>query len=176
MKKSILGFLIGLVVGICIPPLAGFIYIRFGYAPVATAARPFPFERRIASAALNARMDREAPRQVPVSDSDENLMAGAKVYKEYCAVCHGMKGKAKTPTAEGMFPPPPQLFEGKGVTDDAVGETYWKVANGIRLTGMPAYGGSLSNVALWQVSQLLANAYHLPPSVRDYLASEPPAK
>src|ERR1035441_1884497 len=36
-----------------------------------------------------------------------------------------------TPTAKGMYPPPPQLMYGKGVTDDKVGETHWKVANGI---------------------------------------------
>jgi thiosulfate dehydrogenase len=176
MKRGLVGFIIGLLVGILILPLAAYVYVRLGYAPVATASPPFPLEKRLAIAALNARIAREAPRQVPVSDSEENLLAGAKVYREYCAVCHGMKGQAATPTAKGMYPPPPQLFEGKGVTDDSVGDTYWKVFNGIRLTGMPAYGGSLSNVALWQVSQLLANAYHLPPSVRQYLGSEPPAK
>jgi hypothetical protein len=40
-------------------------------------------------------------------------------------------------TSKGMYPQPPELFKGKGVTDDPAGETYWKVANGIRLTGMP---------------------------------------
>jgi len=63
-----------------------------------------------------------------------------------------------------MFPKPPQLFE-HGVTDDPVGETYWKVANGIRLTGMPGFKGTKSDDALWQVSLLLANADKLPASV-----------
>jgi len=39
-----------------------------------------------------------------------------------------------------------------------VGETYWKVANGIRLTGMPAFGHTLSDTQMWQVSLLLKNA------------------
>jgi hypothetical protein len=43
-----------------------------------------------------------------------------------------------------------RLLKGKGVTDDPVDETYWKVANGIRLTGMPAYQGFLTNDQLWQ--------------------------
>src|SRR5262245_53619158 len=51
-----------------------------------------------------------------------------------------------------MFPKPPHLFRGKGVTDDEPGETYWKVANGIRLTGMPAFKNSLSETEMWQVS------------------------
>jgi hypothetical protein len=68
-----------------------------------------------------------------------------------------------------MYPHPPQLFKGHGVTDDPVGETYWKVANGIRLTGMAAYTGALSETERWQVSLLLANADKLPQQVRSTL-------
>ena len=57
-----------------------------------------------------------------------------------------------------MFPKPAQLFTGHGVTDDPPGETYWKTANGIRLTGMPAYKQTLSDQQMWQVSVMLANA------------------
>lgn len=45
-----------------------------------------------------------------------------------------------------------------GVSDDPPGETYWRVANGIRLTGMPAYKDVLTDTEMWQVSLLLANA------------------
>jgi thiosulfate dehydrogenase len=62
------------------------------------------------------------------------------------------------------------------MTDDPVGETYWKATNGIRLTGMPAYGASLSDDQRWQVSQLLANADKLPPSVKDLMAQPAPAR
>jgi mono/diheme cytochrome c family protein len=65
-----------------------------------------------------------------------------------------------------MFPKPPKLLEGKGVTDDEPGETYWKVANGIRLTGMPGFGESLSQTQMWQVSLLVARADKLPESVK----------
>ena len=68
-----------------------------------------------------------------------------------------------------MFPKPPQLFNGKGVTDDPVGETFWKVENGIRLSGMPAFKASLMEDEMWQVSLLLAHADKLPDSVRDEL-------
>jgi mono/diheme cytochrome c family protein len=53
-----------------------------------------------------------------------------------------------------------------GVTDDPPGETYWKVANGIRLTGMPGFTTSLSNEQMWQVSLLLADANKLPAAAR----------
>jgi mono/diheme cytochrome c family protein len=56
-----------------------------------------------------------------------------------------------------------------GVTDDPAGVTYWKVANGIRLTGMPGYSSSLSSDQMWQVSLLLANADKLPTNVLNTL-------
>jgi mono/diheme cytochrome c family protein len=51
------------------------------------------------------------------------------------------------------------------VTDDPVGESFWKVKNGIRLSGMPGFKQSLSEAQMWQVSALLAKADQLPPEV-----------
>jgi thiosulfate dehydrogenase len=107
---------------------------------------------------VKARIGAEAPKHAPIQGSDENFLAGAHVYRTQCAICHGLPGHADYATAKGMFPKPPQLFKGHGVTDDPVGETYWKVANGIRLTGMPAYTGSLSDNEIWQVSLMLADS------------------
>jgi mono/diheme cytochrome c family protein len=120
--------------------------------------------------ALHARMDKEMPAQSPIPATEPNLLAGARLYRENCAFCHGLASVPQTPTTKGMFPKPPQLMRGKGVTDDPVGESYWKAANGIRLTGMPGYRGSLSDEQLWQVSQFLATADKLPQSVRDLMA------
>jgi mono/diheme cytochrome c family protein len=167
MKKLI--FLTGLIVGALLIPGGAYLYFAWGYAPVATAAAPLPFEKLLATAALNARLAREMPKSVPIEPTEANLLAGAELYKENCAVCHGMPGAAKTAIAAGMFPKPPQLFQGKGVTDDEPGETYWKVVNGIRLTGMPAFANTLKDDQPWQVSLLLANANKLPDSVKNAL-------
>lgn len=120
--------------------------------------------------ALNARIQKEAPKSVPIEANEQSYTAGAHVYRTNCAICHGLPGQQAPATSKGMFPRPPQLFKGHGVTDDPPGETYWKVANGIRLTGMPAYTGSLSETEMWQVSLLLANADKLPAKVRADLA------
>jgi hypothetical protein len=63
-----------------------------------------------------------------------------------------------------MFPPPPQPFE-HPVVDDLEGITFWKVTNGIRMTGMPAFHNTLSDTERWQVTMLLAHADGLPASV-----------
>jgi mono/diheme cytochrome c family protein len=162
-------FLIGLVVGLILVPLCVYVYFVTGTAPVATAASPMPFEASLAHSALDARIAKEMPKTVPVAADEPDFLAGAGVYRDNCAVCHGIPGGTPTAIARGMYPKPPKLLEGTGVTDDEPGETYWKVANGIRLSGMPGFSDSLSQTQMWQVSLLLANAGKLPESVKTAL-------
>ena len=80
----------------------------------------------------------------PFGTSEDVYEGGAKVYRAQCAACHGTPGH-DVAYAKYMYPGAPQLWKKHakgnvvGVSDDEPGETYWKVANGIRLTGMPAY-------------------------------------
>lgn len=164
MTKFILGFICCLV---CLVA-GGLLYLRLGLMPVATSAPPMPFEESLAKMALHAGIPKNPP-QPPIPADEANLLAGARVYREQCAVCHGLNGQPETPIGKGMFPHPPQLFV-DGVTDDPPGETYWKAANGIRLSGMPGFKGSLSDTQLWQVSLMLANADKLPASVKTAVA------
>ena len=120
---------------------------------------------------LDAHLDRQPKSEPAVPADEKNFLAGAEVYKQHCAVCHGLPNVAPTAISEGMFPKPPQLLEGTGVTDDPAWETYWKAANGIRLTGMPGFKGRLNDFQLWQVSQLLANADKISPAVKAALAA-----
>ncbi|HKE32351.1 MAG TPA: cytochrome c, partial [Candidatus Angelobacter sp.] len=83
-------FILGLIIGILILPLCGYIYFRFGYAPVATAAAPMPFEKKMASMALRAKIRAEAPKSSPIQPDEPNLTAGAKIYVVNCAFCHGL--------------------------------------------------------------------------------------
>jgi len=170
MKQFIFGFVATLVLIVA----GGYAYLALGLAPVATASAPLPFEKRITHIALNARIDKEAPRSSPIPASDAVYTAGAKIYRDHCAVCHGLPEQEQTAIAKGEFPKPPELFKGKGVTDDPAGETYWKVANGIRLTGMPGFSDSLSSEQMWQVSLLLLDADKLPPAVRTALQAPLP--
>jgi thiosulfate dehydrogenase len=163
-------FLFGLIIGLVAVPLVVYSYFSTGMAPVATAATPMPFEKTFARMALHARLDKEMPKAVPVSADEAAYTAGAQVYKDHCAVCHGLPGQPQTAIASGMFPKPPKLMQGTGVTDDPPGETYWKVASGIRMTGMPGFSNTLSTTQMWQVSLLCANADKLPDSTKQILA------
>ena len=166
-------FILGLLLGLVLIPVGAYVYFTGGSAPVATSDGDMPFEKFLAKKALHVRIAKEMPKNVPIETSEANYLAGAQLYKEHCAVCHGVPLAPKTAIASGMYPKPPQLLVGKGVTDDEPGESYWKIANGIRLTGMSAFSKSLSETQMWQMAILLANADKLPPSVKAALVAPP---
>jgi thiosulfate dehydrogenase len=179
-------FLFGIILGVLLIPTAALLWLENGKPPVAVADPPLPFERQITGMALNARIQREQPPRPGADPSEQTFLAGAHVYSAKCAVCHGYHSKP-SPIGQNMFPGAPQLWEKHhsgnvvGVSDDPAGETYWKVANGIRLTGMPDFKTQLTDAEIWQVSVLLANADKpLPPAVlsilRDEAGSSAPAR
>ena len=164
-------FIVGLIVGVLLVPVAIYLYLQTGRAPVATSAPPLPLEEFFAATALHAALKKEAPKDVPLKADEATYTAGARVYRENCAMCHGLPNQPVPVPAKGMFPPPPQLFKTEEmVTDDPPGVTFWKAKNGIRLSGMPGFSASLSDKQLWQVSLLLANADKLPAATQRNLS------
>ena len=168
------GIVIGFILAVAISVGCVFLYFSTGMAPVATADPPMPFEKKFANMALDSHIEKQhiPPSSVPADEP--NFLAGASVYNQHCALCHGLPGQPPIDYATTMFPKPPQLFRGKGVTDDPASETYWKAANGIRLSGMPSFKTKLSDTQLWQVSQLLAHANEVPESVKRVLIPDSP--
>lgn len=168
-------FLLGLLLGVLIVPLGVLAYFRLGSPPVTPADPLLPFEKQIVGVPLHARIQREMPRAVPVPADEAAYLAGAGLYREHCAACHGLPERPVA-FARTMFPRAPQLFKRHGdhvgVSDDEPGQTYWIAKNGIRLTGMPGFKDLLSETQLWQVTLLLAHADKLPPSAQQQLAAK----
>ena len=170
--------LLGFVLGIAAVFLGVAGYLKLGSPPVATADRPFPFERQIVKVPLNARIASQM-KTAPFGTSEDVYEEGAKVYRADCAECHGTPGH-DVAYAKYMYPTAPQLWKKHkrgnvvGVSDDEPGETYWKVANGIRLTGMPAFDHVLTDTQMWDVTLLLKNAdQQLPDPVTKILTAAP---
>lgn len=158
----VLTFVFGFLFAFIVLFLGGWIYLRYGNPPVAVSDPAFPYEKTIVHIPLNARIDRQM-QQPPFGTSEDVYESGARVYMMRCAFCHGSPG-VQANDAKWMYPPAPQLWKmhGKhgvvGVSDDEPGETYWKVKNGIRLTGMPAFEHTLTNDQMWDVTLLLKHA------------------
>ena len=165
-------FLAGVLVGVAvIVPLGAYLFARSGGIAMATTAKPLPFEKAFARTALHASIGDAAKMASPLQPTEANLTAGARVYIEDCAVCHGLPGQPQTRIAKGEFPPPPQLFAPDAmVTTDPEGETHWKVAHGIRLSGMPGFANTLSGDEQWQVTMLVSHADKLPAATNAVLS------
>ena len=166
--------LAGLILGMVIFPALILAYLMLGLAPAAATAPPMPFERWIAGTALHNRISKEAPQRDVSGFTSQDLVAGAQVYKKNCSVCHGLPPLAAPGIAKLMFPEAPQLLTPEGmVTDDPVGVTFWKVQNGIRLSGMPSFESTLNDQQKWDVSAFLARADKLPPEAQEALKPAP---
>ncbi len=178
-RGSALGpFLLGVLLTIAALFGGGYLYLRYGHPPVAAADPAFPMEAQIVHIPLSARIAHELA-QPPISTSEDGYEAGAKLYVANCAGCHGVPGH-ESKMGKYEYPRAPQLWRKHatggvvGVSDDEAGETYWKIKNGIRLTGMPAYNHVLSAKEMWDVSLLLKNADQpLPDPVAQILNANP---
>lgn len=164
--KGLLILVGGIALTLAVEGAAGYAVIRTGSIPAAAAPRqPLPLENWAADTALTATLMREAPKGPnPVKPTDANLIAGINLYAQHCAICHGgpRGNAAPTSISKGEYPPPPQLAS-EGVEDDPEGWTYWKVENGIRWTGMPAWKFTLTQQQAWTLAQFLNHMDKLPP-------------
>jgi len=75
----------------------------------------------------------------PVPNTPENIRAGMEHFADHCFLCHANNGSGDTSFGENMYPKPPDMrsAENQSKTD---GELFYTIYNGIRLSGMPAFG------------------------------------
>lgn len=91
---------------------------------------------------------------VPDLSDPLRLPRGERFYRQHCALCHGLSGERRSVVAEGLNPPPPDLSGGIPARDAA--KTWWITRHGIRMTGMPAFGETLSEEETWDLVAWLA--------------------
>ena len=128
---------IGVVIGAAV-----FLYI--GSQGISAKAEPGRFETLIARTMRRLAVpsgDRDLKNPVPLTT--EVVAAGMSHYADHCAACHGNDGSGETAIGVGMYPKPPdmRLSPTQLLTD---GELFYIIENGIRLTGMPAWGDGTS--------------------------------
>lgn len=96
----------------------------------------------------------------PVASTPETLAEGMSHFADHCASCHGNDGSGNTELGRGFFPKAPdmRLAATQEMTD---GELFWVIENGIRFTGMPAWGTGTKagEESSWRLVQFIR---HLP--------------
>lgn len=162
------GMVLGVALTFVVVLIGAYALVRSGLIPANADAIPGGLETWMARTSLDATLGREAPQsQNPVALTEQNLLNGVYLFAQNCAVCHGSaKGDASTsPIAKGLYQKPPQLAT-EGVEDDPEGDSFWKIKHGIRLTGMPSFGYTLSDREIWTLALFLKHMDKLPPVVQ----------
>ncbi len=88
--------------------------------------------------------------------TDESLVrAGVNDFDTMCAGCHGAPGRVPEAVGQGLNPPAPDLAESAAHMSSA--ELFWVTKHGIKMTGMPAWGATHDDDALWPVVAFMSS-------------------
>src|SRR5213592_4219001 len=169
------GFVAGIVFTLIVICCGVFAVSTFGWYPIGADNPPSGLERSIAMRAMDVYADKHKPAMDnPTAITPANLTEGAKEYEEHCAFCHG-GAKAKTSPMQNKFNPPvPQLIA--RIPHDPDNWLFWVTKHGVRMTGMPAWDGIMSDDEIWKVIAFVKHSNALPPETAaawQQLASEP---
>ena len=164
MKKFFAGILFTVVMALVVFIVAA----KTGNIPANADAQPTRIERIIAGTARKAYIAANAPHDPnPVAITDDNLIAGMKIYTMNCAECHGGLDRKPSPIGRALYPGAPNLID-HPVDDDPEYETFFVTKHGIRLSGMPAWTGVLTDDDMWKVTAFLKRMPDLPPTVKQH--------
>lgn len=163
-------FALGFVCGFLFLAAGGAGYLLLGLGEARADLPPSRFETIFMKRAVHASVRREAPEMSnPFPPTEENLIAGGKIYLNECAGCHGSLAKPdEFPGA--LFPGAPNLpVVGTEYTEAQV---FWVAKHGVRRTGMFANGMWDSDEKLWKVAAFISRIRSLPPNVSAALAEK----
>jgi mono/diheme cytochrome c family protein len=171
MKK----FIAGIIVTLLAISVGAIATTHLGLYPIGADNPPGALERVLASRALDVYAEKHKPQgNNPTEITPANLTEGAKEYEEHCALCHGGAKAKISPMRDSFSPPVPQLINRIPHDDDAW--LFWVTKHGVRMTGMPAWTGILSDEEMWKVVAFIKHSDKLPPETQaawQQLASTP---
>jgi mono/diheme cytochrome c family protein len=148
------------------------IVLAAGLVDFSASTPPGRLEERLATFALNRSIERHASRVVnPLARSPAAVAAGLALFRTHCVACHGAPGVDPTEGGASLNPPAPGLTLAR-VQARSDGELQWIVSNGIRMTGMPAFGSSRSDEDVWRLVAALRRLPNLSAEERYMLARE----
>ncbi len=145
-----------IVAGIAGAAAFGWVTIRRGFS---ARDNPSAMEAYVAKTARKLSIPAsERDAKNPFAPTAEVLSEARAHFADHCAICHGNDGSGKTEIGQNLYPKPPDMRqpETQNLTD---GQMYYIIHNGIRLTGMPAWGGPDKDDDSWKTGSFIR---HLP--------------
>lgn len=168
MKRFMRGFLVaivGLVSVVLILMLGGFINIGARDQDPALFAWLLhtAYEQSVARSAASI----EVPENL---DASSRVLQGAHNFREMCIACHTPPGKSATPVNQGLNPAPPDLAD--LMQNRTLAEAFWVIQNGVRMTGMAAYGPTHKDEELWALVSFLQRMQGASPQTYEAIMTE----
>lgn len=165
MRNNLLWFLAGLIslpILICV---VGIVFLKTNAHGFSAHAQPTVLETFAADQARDMAMPSDAKnKKNPIANSNEVLTEARAHWADHCATCHGNDGGGKIEMAQNMYPPPPDMRKERtqNMTD---GEIFYMIENGIRLSGMPAWGNGSKEgeEASWKLVHFIRHLPNLSP-------------
>ena len=154
--NCIKGFLILVVLAI----IAGVVVMFSGVVNVAATNPHNPLTEFVLGTTMDNSVRHHAKGiAVPPLDSEQVVMDGFRHYREMCVGCHLAPGINSTEIRKGLLPEPPKLQE--AVEEWKPNELFWVIKNGVKMTGMPAWGPTHSDAKIWAMVAFLEKLPHM---------------
>jgi len=167
-------FIRGIIVGAIVVAAGVYGYARLGLLDLRADQNPSAWEEHLAGTAMDESTERHAPQQRnPLPATAENLLAGARLYRDKCSDCHGSPVNPNSDYGRSFYPRVPQFM--KQAPDMPDHENFYLIKHGVRWTAMPAWGNIMTDSEIWQVVLVLNHFEKLPPEVMEELKKPTPA-
>jgi mono/diheme cytochrome c family protein len=153
------GILLGIIVAVA---LVAAVAVSVLHGGVSARVNPSALEIMMARELRHMAIPKSARNlQNPVTDTPENLRDARLHFADHCAICHANDGSCDTPFGRNLYPKPPDLRRDQ--TQKLMdGEIFWIIENGVRFTGMPAFGGAHgSEEDSWKLVRFIRHLPHL---------------
>src|SRR5690348_13332177 len=138
--RSVAWFVLGFLTAVVVAVIVSFVLLNKTVHGFSANAQPTALEVWAARKARDLALpNAEKQRANPVPNTTEILSEARAHWADHCAVCHANNGSGQTEMGEYMYPRAPDMRkrETQQITD---GELFYIIQNGIRLSGMPAWG------------------------------------
>jgi thiosulfate dehydrogenase len=166
------GFLFGILAMILLLAVC-LVFALLGFVNMRADSPPSHLEAAIAAHASDASVARAAAKLTnPVTADEPNLVAGARLYRDHCTLCHGDPSHPKALLNDSLNPPAPQFMDDKA--DMPENQNFFILQHGIRWTAMPGWKNVLNDQQLWQLVTFLSHMSDLPPAAKQVFTDAPP--
>jgi cytochrome c553 len=173
-REKLLHILIGAAVAIAVVvPLGVLGFVKSGIYNVGASRRHTKFSEWITHDTMIHSVRSHAKGiSPPAWTSAQQVVAGYCAYETHCVACHGAAAVARQQWVSGLEPQPPYLLDVNREFTPA--QLFWIAKNGIKMTGMPAWGDSMSDRQIWNVVAWIEAGRDLPPQTYLHWRGERP--